>query len=70
MSRSCNPATVTAIDEKSQKGWSTEKLYVNLTKEETDTLSQTLQNPKIINNRSYKLNNKTIEPSKQDNEVG
>ena len=34
-----DPATVAAIDEKLQKGWSTEKVYINLTKEETDTLS-------------------------------
>ena len=52
-----------------QKGWSTEKVYINLTKEETDTLSETLQNPKIINSRKYKLNNKTIERPKQENEV-
>ena len=58
-----------AIDEKLQKGWSTEKVYINLTKEETDTLSETLKNPKIINNRKYKLNNKTIKPPKQENEV-
>ena len=52
-----------------QKGWSTEKVYINLTKEETETLSETLKNPKIINNRKYKLNNKTIKPPKQENEV-
>ena len=52
-----------------QKGWSTEKVYINLTKGETDTLSETLKNPKIINNRKYKLNNKTIEPLRQENEV-
>ena len=52
-----------------QKGWSTEKVYINLTKEETETLSETLKNPKIINNRKYKLNNKTINAPKQENEV-
>ena len=45
--------TVAAIDEKLQKGWLTEKVYVNLTKEETNTLSETLKNPNIINNRKY-----------------
>ena len=28
-----------------------------------------MRNPKIINNRKYKLNNKTIKPPKQENEV-
>ena len=28
-----------------------------------------MKNPKIINNRKYKLNNKTIKPPKQENEV-
>ena len=42
---------------------------INLTKEETETLSETLKNPKIINNRKYKLNNKTINAPKQENEV-
>ena len=28
-----------------------------------------MKNPKIINNRKYKLNNKTIKPTKQENEV-
>ena len=64
-----DPATVAAIDEKLQEGWSIEKVYINLTKEETDTLSETLKNPKIINNREYKLNNKTIKLPKQENEV-
>ena len=50
-----------AIDENLQKGWSIEKVYLNLTKEETDSVSETLKNLKIINNRKYKLNNKTIE---------
>ena len=52
-----------------KKGWSTEKVYINLTKEETDTLSETLENPKTISNRKYKLNNKTIKPPKQEDEV-
>ena len=56
-----DPLTVAAIDENLQKGWSIEKVYLNLTKEETDSVSETLKNLKIINNRKYKLNNKTIE---------
>ena len=52
-----------------KKGWSTEKVYINLTKEETDTLSEILENPKTISNRKYKLNNKTIKPPKQEDEV-
>ena len=52
-----------------KKGWSTEKVYINLTKEETDTLSETLENPKTISNRKYKLNNKTIKPPKQEDEA-
>ena len=59
-----DPVTVAAIDETLQKEWSTEKVYINLIKEETDILSETLKNPKIINSRKYKLNNKTIEPPK------
>ena len=39
------------------------------TKEETNTLSETLQKPKIINNKKYKLNNKTTEPPKKENKV-
>ena len=38
-----------------QKGWSTEKVYIILTKEETET--------------KYELNNKTIKPPKQENDV-
>ena len=52
-----------------KKGWSTEKVCINLTKEETDTLSETFENPKTISNRKYKLNNKTIKPPKQEDEV-
>ena len=48
-----DPAAAAAIDEKLQKGWSTEKVCINLTKEETDTLPETLKNTKIINNRKY-----------------
>ena len=61
-----DPATVAAIDKKLQKGWSTEKVYTNLVKEETDTLSKTLKTPPN-NNRKYKLNNKTNEPPKEEN---
>ena len=32
-------------------------------------MSETLKHPKIINNSKYKLNNKTIKPQKQENEV-
>ena len=32
-------------------------------------MSETLKNPKIINNRKYKLNNRTIKRPKQENEV-
>ena len=39
------------------------------TKEETNTLSETLKKPKIINNKKYKLNNKTTEPPKKENKV-
>ena len=52
-----------------QKGWPTEKVYLNLTKEETDTLTETLKTPKIIINRKFKLNNKTNELPKQENGV-
>ena len=41
-----NLATVAAIEEKLQKRSSTEKLYINLTKEETNTLSETLKSQK------------------------
>ena len=41
-----DPANVASIDEKLRKGWSTEKVYINLTKEETDTLSETLKKNK------------------------
>ena len=43
-----DPATLAAMDEKLQKGWSTEKVYINLTKEETDKLSETLKNPQKV----------------------
>ena len=49
-----DPATVAAIDKKLQKVWSTEKVYINLTKEGTNTLSEILKNSKIINSRKYK----------------
>ena len=39
------------------------------TKEETNTLSETLKKPKIISNKKYKLNNKTTEPPKKENKV-
>ena len=52
-----------------QKGWSTEKVYIHLTKEETDSLSETLKSPKRINNRKCKLNNEAIKPQNQYNEV-
>ena len=38
-----NPAAVATIDKKLQKRWSTEKVYINLTKGETDTMSETLK---------------------------
>ena len=41
-----NPATVAEIEEKLQKRSSTKKLYINLTKEETNTLSETLKSQK------------------------
>ena len=63
-----DPATVAAIVEKLKKVWPTEKVYINLTKKGTDTLSETLKNPKIINKKKYKLNNKTIESPEQENE--
>ena len=44
-----DPATVAAVDKKLQKGWSTEKVYINLTEE-----SEILKNSKIINSRKYK----------------
>ena len=43
-----DPATIAAIGEKLQLVWSNEKVYINLTKEETETLSETLKNPKYI----------------------
>ena len=39
------------------------------TKEETNTLSETLKKTKIINNKKYKLNNETTEPPKKENKV-
>ena len=64
-----DPATVAATDEKLQLEWLNEKVHAKLTKEETETLSETLKNSKIINKRKYKLNNRTIKPPKQENEV-
>ena len=63
-----DPATA-AAEEKLQKGWSNEKLYINLTKEENDTLSESLKTSKIIENRNYTLNNKTIEWMKTEKKV-
>ena len=57
-----------------QKRSSTKILYINLTKEETNTLSEKLKSQKKkrkekIDNRKDKLNNKTIELLKPENEV-
>ena len=52
-----DPSVKTAINEKLNQGWLTEKIYVNLTESES-TLSETTKNPKVIDNRKYKQKEK------------
>ena len=59
-----DPSVKTAIDQKLNQGWSTEKIYVNLTESES-TLSETIKNPKVIDNRKYKQKKKSKDISVQ-----
>ena len=53
-----DPSVKTAVDVKLNQGWSTEKICVNLTENES-TLSETIKNPKVIDNRKYKQKEKS-----------
>ena len=53
-----DPSLKTAFDEKINQGWSTEKIYVNLTESES-TLSETIKNRKVIDNRKYEQKEKS-----------
>ena len=51
------------------QGWSTEKIYVSLTESES-TFSETIKNPKVIDNRKYKQKNcKNISGKQSDAEI-
>ena len=58
----------TAIDEKLNQGWSTEKIYVNLT-ESDSTLSGTIKNLKVVDNRKYKQKEKSKDVSAKQSEA-
>ena len=58
----------TAIDEKLNQGWSTEKIYVNLT-ESDSTLSRTIKNLKVVDNRKYKQKEKSKDVSAKQSEA-
>ena len=49
-----DPRTFTAIDNLLEEGMPTDKVYNTLIKEKTTTVSETITDPKMIENRKYK----------------
>ena len=56
-----DPSVKTATEETLKQGWSTAKIYVNLTESESTLLflRETIKNPKVIENRQYKQKEKS-----------
>ena len=63
-----DPSVKKAIDEKFNQGWSTEKIYGNLTKSES-TLLETIKNTKVIDNRKYTHKEKSKDISGKQSEA-
>ncbi|XP_066926362.1 uncharacterized protein [Clytia hemisphaerica] len=59
-----DPTVIAKIDEKIAAKRSTEQIYVSLIDDEEDTLSETIRNPKVIENRKQKLKDKGAEKPK------